>query len=295
MKFDPVLIAHYLTKHGSIIETCRELDCSDYQRLARLIRRLLRKEIITRHYVLPIEEIIDPCSVVVIQKNQLTGVPCLGKNIRVIAKFESFAGSPIEVYYVHGDCNEIYEHLDPRGCVIELCSKLSKTMIPIHGENKYTIYIHESKTTRRVFDDIDRRIAIGLFRLSNPPLLNLKGESEILTSIARELKPQSIRYHYYSHVYRHITLNYVYKGGGDYLLIAAWTPDLTLLRKLLETLVASELMTSYWQIHVLTEIPLITIIHGWGFYERFLARTNNHSYIENSSYSIYPVIGVKYE
>lgn len=295
VEHDPVLIAHYMSKYKSISRVCKELNCGNYQKLARYMRRLLGKNIITRHYVIPIERIVDPCSVVLMRKNQLTKNTCLRRVLRIIAKYISFAGSPIELYYVNNDCDEIHDHIDPRGCIIDLCSKVVKTLATIHGTERHAIEIIEPRSNDHSFDDTDKRIAISLFRISNPPLQKILTEHDVLEQITCGVELPSLRYHYYSHVYRYVFHNYVYRGSGDYMLIIAWTTDISTLHRLLEDMVSFQLMTSYWQIHILAETPLVAVIHGWGFYEKFLEQSSSHTYIENTSYSVYPVIGVEYE
>lgn len=291
MDHDPRVIAGAITHHGTMSKAYGYLRYDNYQKLVRVVRRLIQRDILSRHIVVPLEK-TPSCSIAVMRKQQLINGACLGRSHRIIARYISFAGSPVEIYYVNGDCEELTYSVKSPGCVLDSCEKIMRTLVSIHGANGEGIELRELGGEPTRLDDIDAQIMYELFRLFNPPVIRFRTDRELLKLIGNRLGLSNVHYHYYAHIYKSIFENYVARDRGEYILITAWSPGISDLRLLLEELMRRGLMTSYWQVHLLSENPVASVIHGWGYFERFLEQSHVHDYIENTAYTVYPVIGV---
>ncbi len=292
---NPWKIVALLNTYKKLSIICDHVNCENEQKLSRIIRRYFRKRIISEHLVLPLEIIQLPCSVAIINKFQKTKTSCLKKPPRVISKYISFTGVPVEINYLIEDCNFIEENLDTSICELELCEPIVKTLIPLEKIDSYEVELIDTNySLEKKFDSIDINMILELFRLSSPPVDGELDSNEIIEYLNKKLGVKNSKYHYYSHVYKYVIKHYSVRNNADYLLILISSPGRKELEHTINNLLKAELITGIWQIHSFSKIPVIALIHAWGYFERFLDDRYEHGIVRNTYYTLYPVLGVKH-
>ncbi|MEM4717379.1 MAG: hypothetical protein QXE81_01290 [Desulfurococcaceae archaeon] len=298
MKPDAVMIAYALNRFGKLSQVCKFTNCEDYQKLSRLVRGYLNKGIISKHIVIPLEILPIPCSVAILYKHQLVKESCFDKKPRVITRFLTHVGKPVEIDYIAGECEFVEEHVNFSTCGIELCDQITKTLVPRYSNKSNQIEFEEFNKYHKPaldIDQIDITAIFEIFRLYNPPLLQVRNSGDIIEYINNKIGVRNIRYHYYSHMRRFLLENYVIRNNGDYMILATWTPSIDHLKKILENLLDAGLFTGYWQIHLLSTNPALSIVHGWGYYEKIIEQRSGHPRVDSSAYTLYHILGVSYE
>lgn len=298
MEQDVSSIAYALNKFGKLSQVCKYTNCEDYQRLARLVHKYLERGMMSRHLVVPFEILPTPCSVAILYKHQLVKDSCFVKKPRFITRFITHAGIPVEIDYVADECEFIEEHIDSSICSIELCNQVVKTLVPRYTTKSNQIEFKEFNQDYKsnlIIDQIDIVAMFEIFRLYNPPSPQVRNSRDIIEYINNRTGIRNIRYHYYSHVHKLLLENYVIRNNGDHVIIATWTPSIDHLKKVLENLLNTGIFTGYWQVHLLSTSPVLSIAHGWGFYEKILEQKISHPRIDGSTYILYHILGVSYE
>jgi hypothetical protein len=288
------MIVSLLNTYKKLGTICNNMKCENKQRIARIIRKYISKGVIAKHFIFPLELMPVPCSIAIVSKHQKTRTQCFKKPPRVISKYASYAGAPVEVYYLLEDHEFIENNVDTTTCRLEVCEEIVETIIPREKIDVYEIELTSTNYSSKVnLDSIDINIVSELFRISNPPL-ERSPNIKIVEILNSALGLKSSKYHYYNHVYKYVLEHYSFKNNAEYLFILVTTPSGKELENLLNAMIKAGLLTGVWQIHCLSKIPITALIHAWGYFERFLDEKYEHSIIKNTSYTIYPVLGVKH-
>lgn len=236
-----------------------------------------------------------PCSTVIVNKLQKTKTPCLKAHPRIISKYVSFAGFPVEIYYLLEKCEFVEENLDTSICGLELCEPIVETLIPIEKINNIEVeLIKVNYSLEPRLDSIDVNIFFELFRLSNPPLGNEFNSSEIIEYLDSKLGIRNSKYHYYNHVHKYVIKHYSVRNNADYVLVLITAPSAKEVENAINNMLKAELIAGVWQIHSFSRVPATALVHAWGYFERFLDDRYEHSVVKNASYTLYPVLGVKH-
>lgn len=292
---NPWKIVALLNTYKKLSTICNHVNCENEQKLSRIIRRYFRKRIISEHLVPPLEIMQLPCSIAIISKFQKTKASCLKIPPRVISKYISFTGVPVEINYLIEDCDFVEENLDTSICELELCEPIIETLIPLEKIDSCEIELNSiNYSSEKKFDSIDINIVLELFRLSNPPVDSELNSSKIIEYLDKKLGVKNSKYHYYNHVHKYVIKHYSVRNNADYVLILITAPSKKDLEYTINNLLKAELITGIWQIHSFSKIPVIALIHAWGYFERFLDDRYEHAIIRNTSYIMYPVLGVKH-
>lgn len=292
---DIEIVLSLLNKGRSLSEICKEISCSNYYRLSRLIQRLLRREIVSKHYVFPLEILPEKIRLIAVSKNQKTVKPCFNKPIKTIVRYYSYTGRPVELYYSMDDCYLVENNVNPTICRVEICETIYETLLPIENiEDSRYVFTPLSESDQGVVrDSFDVNILLDVFRLSNPPYPGLHRVTTFTSLIAKRLGLSSIKYHYYSHIHNFIRSYYAMRNQGDFLLIHIQSPSLREAEDCLVEMNKTGLISGPWLVLSTGAIPVNVFIHTWGFIDRFLdPRSSSHGFVENTSYFVYPIIGV---
>lgn len=290
-----------LNRGYKLTEICNEINCNNYTKLSRLINKLLKENILSKHYIPVLEALGKPISITILVKNQKTPSPCISRYVRSIISFYSYLGNPVEIYYLLDDCSIIEEEIDTSQCKLELCEPLIKTIIPLERMDslkaELTPVTNLLKTGKNTYlDHADTNILLDIFRLYNPPMENTWKLSEIINMFRDKTGLKGIKYHYYSHIHGKYTIqHYTIKMNNDFSLILTYTPTMRELETLINTLLNNEFITGIWQISCMSTTPTITLIHAWSNMEKLVDPLNVHEYIKNTTYTVYPVHGVMHE
>ena len=189
----------------------------------------------------------------------------------------------------------IRDSLDSSICKLELCEEVVETLIPRERVDAYEVELVKADHSLKAdLDDIDVNIVAELFRISNPPIENKISGKKTIMYLNDTLGIKNSKYHYYSHVYKYVTERYSIRNNADFTLILATTPGRKELETLLNNMIKAGFIAGSWQVVCLSKIPFTALIHAWSYFERFLDDRYEHPIVRNSSYTLYPVLGVKH-
>jgi hypothetical protein len=287
-------IVALVNKYRSIGKTSEFLGWST-PKLSKTLKNLIEKNIVVKHYVVPLEISKARPSIAIVYKSQKSGHECFKKPNRVIIGYYSYTGNPTYLYYIDDECPKIEKCLEYPACRIILCESIRKTLLPIEDPDLLKVDLAEINIEEPVeLDGNTALILFEIFKLFNPSLELIHKTSEIIEYLKKKLGLKNPKSYFYTYVRKVIVEHYVPRFNGDYLLIYATSASKKELNQLMNQLIQAGFTVGYSQVHVISEVPVEAVIHAWGFYEKFLAEEAVHSHLKNVSYTVYPVLGVQY-
>lgn len=289
-------IAAALNKGKKVTELCEEVDCTSVQAMYRLVHKLLIDGVLSKHMVVPLETLPVKVSAAILTRQQKTAKPCIKKSLHSVIQYYSYAGNPVEIYYMLEDCATVEDCIDPFACRLEFCERVVETIVPAEGREDHVLELvphpSSSNTRNKELDQFDIAIALDIFRLSNPPFKYLWKTKDLVEIVEKRLGIRNVRYHYYEHLRKILSPRYSVRNGGSFLVLLIHAPASQELKRVLNTLVKTRFIEGVWQVHYFSKAPLIALIHAWGHIDKFVEPEYVHESVDNTSYTTYPVLGV---
>jgi hypothetical protein len=285
-------LAALLNRLNSVQKASKELGWST-AKTSRLIRSLIKKGVLSRHMIIPLELFDRGVNAIIVEKNQKTGVSCFKKPLDTLISYYSFTKSPVYVFYSRDTCSTIEESIDYSLCKLLLCETVKDTLTPLEDpETPRVVFIRHKFSQPIEIPANAKFLLLELLRTQHLPEASRAHVKELLAKIAGRTGMKSVKHYYYTYLRKYLIQHYSTRFSGDHLLIHATALCEEGFVALLNSLLQSKLISGYIQLHLLSRVPLEAIIHAWGFYERFIDDSNTHPYIKKTSYYIYPVYGV---
>lgn len=259
----------------------------------RLARSLLIKGVVSKHLIVPLEALPTKISIAILSKHQKTKDPCFKVTPPTITRYYSYAGNPVEIYYLLGDCSTVLDNVNASKCHLELCENLLETLVPLEKPDVQEITMFPLETPRGKFqklDALDVSIALDVFRLNNPPFKNTWRVKELINTLEKRLGIKGVRYHYYEHI--HKLVHYTVKGDGSFVLLLVYSSTRRELEAVVNELLNKGFIAGTWQAHCISKVPLTALVYAWGYVNKFVEPGYVHESVSNTSYTLYPVIGV---
>lgn len=288
-------IAATLNRDSRISNLCANVQCNNFQSVYRRVHKFLSEGVLSKHLIVPLELLPGPVSTAILTKHQKIRQPCITKAPRPIITYYSYIGSPVEVHYVFEECSSVEDYINTSACKLEFCGRLHETAVPLESLEGLKLVLSSTKppTNSKVFvDAVDADIAIDIFRLSNPPFKNSWKTRDLLEALRQRLGVKNVKYHYYAHLYKALSLHYAVRNHGDFLIILANAPTPRELERILIALLENGFIAGIWQVHYYSKTPLTALVYSWGYINKFIEPEYVHESITGVSYVVFPVIGV---
>jgi hypothetical protein len=279
----------YLSIRAESLKEISRIVGVPYDKLAKIVRRGIRSGLLQEYYHAGIHKPGRIEFHVIGMSQKIPQRLCLsGLQPKIV--YSSFTSKPVLlVYKVAGEVGESrYEYI----CKSLFRGLIRDVIIPVEKNGslefiRFDEIVGENSPIN--LDFIDEITLLTIFKSYNPPS-NPLGLAELYRLVGLGVSYGSFINHYYRHIRgKLVKRRLVLRREGSYAILIASSPNISVLRDLINELVKIRVVTGVDQLNLVDYSPVIAVAHVWVNPQHLYSINVNHDVFNFASYEFYLV------